>query len=126
MKNKVTKVIKFDKKDSYGNTSFSIEFENGVRGFYSTKNENQTKFVVGQEAEYELEQKQGAKGPYNKVKVPQTDFKPGGGRPQVEPRIQMISFAAAYAKDIVVAGKVPLSDFAVTFEMIYTEMTNKL
>jgi hypothetical protein len=38
----------------------------------------------------------------------------------------MISFAAAYAKDIVVAGKVPLSDFAVTFEMIYTEMTNKL
>ena len=127
-KAKVVKVTKFDKVDSYGNHSFSIEFENGDRGFYSTKSAEQSKFVVGSEAEYNIEEKEGKSGKkYFKVTLPQTDtpFK-GGGKPQVEPRIQMISFSAAYAKDLVVAGKADLKDFPVVFEMIYGEMIQKL
>lgn len=128
MKQKVTKITKMDKTDSYGNSSFVIEFQDGLRGFYTSKDPNQNKFVVGQETEFNVEERDGKNGKkYNKISLPQTQ-KPfnGGGRPTPEPRVQMISFAAAYTKDLIVAGKVPLSDFGITFEMIYGEMINKL
>lgn len=118
-----------DRLDSYGNTSFVIEFSDGVKGFYTSKDPEQKKFVVGQETEYNIEEKQGKEGKkYNKITLPQMAGKPpfGGGKPAPEPRVQMISFAAAYTKDLIVAGKVPLSEFGVTFEMIYGEMTNKI
>jgi len=126
----VTKVTKFEKKDNYGNTSFSIEFSNGDKGFYSTKTEEQSKFVAGQDSEYEIEEKIGKTGnPWYKITLPgseQQGFKPGGGRPQVEPRVQMISFAMAYAKDLVVAGKVDMKALPETFDIIYNEMIGKL
>lgn len=117
-----------DKVDSYGNTSFVIEFQDGQKGFYTSKDPNQTKYVVGQETEFNLEEREGKNGKkYNKISLPQTQ-KPfsGGGRPAPEPRVQMISFAAAYTKDLIVAGKIQISDFGATFEMIYGEMTNKI
>lgn len=129
MKAKVTKVTRMDQKDSYGNTSFIIELDNGNKGFYTSKNEDQKKFVVGQEAEYLIEEKQGKTGkPYFKITVPQTEnnFKGGGGKPVIEPRIQMISFAMSYTKDLVVAGKIPKEELPVTFEIIYNEMISKL
>lgn len=128
MKQKVTKITKMDKADSYGNSSFVIEFQDGLRGFYTSKDPNQNKFVVGQETEFNVEERDGKNGKkYNKISLPQTQ-KPfnGGGRPAPEPRVQMISFAAAYTKDLIVAGKVPLAEFGITFEMIYGEMINKL
>jgi len=129
MKQKVTKVTKMDKLDSYGNTSFVVEFADGLKGFYTSKDADQKKFIVGQEVEFLVEEKEGKNGKkYNKISLPQMQGKPfsGGGKPQIEPRVQMISFAAAYTKDLVVAGKVPLAEFGVTFEMIYGEMTSKL
>lgn len=129
MKAKVTKVTKMDKLDSYGNSSFIVEFVDGQKGFYTSKDPNQTKFVAGQEAEFLIEEKEGKQGKkYNKITLPQTAGKPfgGGGKPAPEPRVQMISFAAAYTKDLIVAGKVPLSEFGVVFEMIYGEMTSKI
>jgi hypothetical protein len=129
MKNKVTKLTKLDKLDNYGNTTFVVEFSDGVKGFYTSKDPEQKKFVVGTESvEFNIEEKEGKKGKYNKITLPQMAGKPpfGGGKPPVEPRVQMISFAAAYTKDLIVAGKVPLGDFGVTFEMIYGEMINKI
>lgn len=129
MKTKVTKITKLDKLDTYGNTTFVVEFADGTKGFYTSKDPDQKKFVVGQESEYNVEEKEGKKGKYNKITVPQPLGKPafgGGGKPPVDPRVQMISFAAAYTKDLIVAGKVPLSDFGVTFEMIYGEMISKI
>jgi hypothetical protein len=129
MKNKVTKVTKFDKKDNYGNTSFSIEFANGDKGFYTSKSEEQTKFVVGQEADYNIEKKEGKEGKvYYKITLPDSGnaFGKGGGFKAPEPRIQMISFAAAYCKDIIVAGKADLKDFDTTFDKIYNKMISKL
>ena len=48
-----------------------IAFENGDSGEYSSKDQNQTKFVVGQETEYEY-----IDGKYPKVK-PENNFQQG-------------------------------------------------
>lgn len=119
-----------EKKDSYGNTSFIIELENGDKGFYTSKNEDQKKFVVGQETEYLIEQKQGAKGTYFKITLPQSEGGGksfgGGSRPQIDPKVQMISFAMAYTKDLVVAGKITIDNMGKYFDIIYGEMIKKI
>lgn len=128
-KGKPTKITTMAQKDSYGNTSFIIEMDNGDKGFYTSKDENQKKFVVGTETEYNIEEKQGKKGIYYKITLPQAEggFKSGGpGRAPVDPRIQMIGFAMSYTKDLIVADKVKMSDLGSTFEVIYNEMTSKL
>lgn len=126
-KAKVTKVTKMDKKDTYGNTSFIIEFDNNDKGFYTSKNEDQTKFVAGNVCDYTIEEKIGQKGPWFKVSVPQSE-KPafGGGRPQQDPRVQMISFAMAYTKDLIVGGKVQMPDLEKEFNRVYNIMISKL
>lgn len=130
MKSIVKKITKFDKKDNYGNTSYAIEFANGDKGYYTSKSENQDKFVINQEAEYTIEKKTGKNGSdYFKISLPSdgNNFRGGGGgRPQVEPRIQMISFSASYAKDIIVGGKATLDQFESLFDRIYTKMISKL
>lgn len=128
-KAKVTKITRMEKKDNYGNTSFIIELDNGDKGFYTSKNEDQKKFVVGQESEYLIEQKQGSKGPYYKISIPQAEgggksF--GGGKVQVDPKVQMISFAMSYTKDLIVGGKVPMHEMEKEFTRIYNTMTSKL
>lgn len=129
-KAKVIKVTKFDKKDNYGNTSYSIEFENNDKGFFSTKDEDQKKFVIGQESEYNIEEKTGATGKvYHKITLPQSEQPAksfGGGKPAQDPKIQMISFSMSYTKDLVVAGKVPLADLAKEFNNIYNLMISKV
>lgn len=125
----VKKITKFDKKDNYGNYSFSIELDNGDKGYYTSKFEDQTKFVVGKESEYVIEEKEGKNGnKYFKITLPESDKQKfgGGGKPQVEPRIQMISFAMSYTKDLVVGGKLPLSDIGKEFDNIYKLMIAKL
>lgn len=130
MKALVTKITKMDKKDSYGNTSFVIEFDNGDKGFYVSKNESQTKFILLEEAEYNIEKKVGSTSgkEYFKITVPQAEgAKPfsGGGFKQ-DPKVQMISFSASYTKDLVVGGKVPMADFEKEFNKIYNLMIGKL
>lgn len=128
-KGKVTKITRMEKKDNYGNTSFIIELDNGDKGFYTSKNEDQKKFVVGQESEYLIEQKQGTKGVYYKISIPQAEGggKPfGGGKVQVDPKVQMISFAMSYTKDLIVGGKVQINDLEKEFMRIYNTMTSKL
>ena len=49
MKSKPKKITRFEKVDSYGATSFAIDFENGQGGYYSTKSPDAIKFVVGTE-----------------------------------------------------------------------------
>ena len=127
-KSTVTKVTRFDKKDNYGNSSFLIEFKNGDRGYYNSKDENQKKFVAGVETDYTIDEKVGKSGAlYWKIGVPgEQSFKPGGGKPQTEPRIQMISFAGSYTKDLIVAGKAGIQDFEKEFNKIYNIMISKI
>lgn len=127
-KAKVQKITKFDKVDSYGNTSYMIEFENGDKGYYSTKDPDQKKFIVGNVSDYVLEEKVGQKGPYNKVKVPETEQKQFGGfqKKQQDPKVQFISFSMSYTKDLIVAGKVPLADMEKEFNRMFNAMISKL
>jgi hypothetical protein len=124
-KARVTKITKLDKLDNFGNTTFIAEFDNGEKGFYTSKNPEQTKFIVGNVADYILEVKEGSKGPYNKITVPQTTpvfLKGGGGKPPIDPRAQFIGFSAAYAKDLVVADKLPIGDMNAIAEKIFNNM----
>jgi hypothetical protein len=126
MKAIVTSVVKMDKKDSYGNTSFKITLDNGDSGFYNSKNENQTAFVPQKEVEYNIEKKVGSTGrEYFKITLPKSEqpfFR--GGKP--DPKVQMISFAASYTKDLVIAGKIDMQNFEKEFTRMYTLMISKL
>lgn len=116
-----------DKKDNYGNTSFIIEFDNGDKGFYTSKNEDQKKFIVGQESEYMIEEKQGSRGAYYKISVPQSEQPARSfGKPAQDPKVQMISFSMSYTKDLIVAGKVQMPDLTKEFNNIYNLMISKL
>jgi hypothetical protein len=127
-KSKVTKITKMDKKDSYGNTSFVIELENGDKGFYVSKHEDQKNFISGQEATYLIEEKEGKEGKkYFKITMPKVDSKWNGGSGKsnytpVDPRIQMISFSTSYAKDLVVADKIKMDQLSKTSEEIFKNM----
>lgn len=121
-KDKVTKITKMEKLDNYGNTTFIVEFANGDKGFYTSKNPNQTKFVVGNVADYLIEEKQGQKGTYYKITAPQTDLKVFGKKSAPDPRYQLIGFSYAYAKDLVVGSKVNMPDFHKVAEDIFKNM----
>lgn len=123
-KAKPTKITKLDKLDNFGNTSFIIEFDDGIKGFYTSKNPEQMKFIIGNVADYILETKEGSKGPYNKITVPQTAqvFVKGAGRPAVDPRTTYIGFSASYAKDLVVAGKIELGNMNAVADTIFKNM----
>lgn len=130
-KSKVIKITKFDKQDQYGNTSYSIELENGDKGFYSSKSSDQKNFVIGNEATYLIEEKTGKEGKvYFKITLPKTEggHQGAGGKsafvPQ-DPKIQMISFAMAYTKDLVVAGKIEMRDLKANFNVVFDTMISK-
>lgn len=101
----------------------TIELDNGDSGQIGSKEKMPSKLNPGSELTYTIENT--SRGNKIKAIVPPNNFK-GGGRPSVEPRVQMISFAAAYTKDLVVAGKFSMNDFEKEFNRIYNIMTSKL
>jgi len=98
--------------------------------FYTTKSPDSIKFVVGNVIDYLIEEKTGSKGIYHKVTLPQAAGAPfAKGQPgkfQQDPKIQFISFAASYTKDLIVAGKCDIKDFGFHFDRIYDKMMSKL
>jgi hypothetical protein len=126
MKARPTKITKLDKLDNFGNTTFVIEFDEGTKGFYTSKNPEQNKFVVGNVTDFEVEAKQGSKGPYNKITIPNAGFKPGVGKPQVDPRQQVATFAMSYTKDLIVASQVKLGDMEAVFDRMYKAIMSKV
>lgn len=126
MKARPTKITKLDKLDNFGNTTFVIEFDEGTKGFYTSKNPEQNKFTVGNVADFEIETKQGSKGPYNKITIPNTGFKPGAGKPQMDPRQQVATMAMSYTKDLIVASQVKLGDMEAVFDRMYKAIMSKV
>lgn len=126
-KAKVTKLTKKD-KDSYGKFSFVLEFENGDKGFYSTPNGDQTHFIAGNVADYMIEAKTSKAGSqYFVITHPEDSAKSGGSaRPKVDPKVQIVGFAARYAKDLAVAGKIEPRDLESYFERFHKMMSSKL
>jgi hypothetical protein len=101
----------------------TIELDNGDSGQIGSKEKMPVKLNPGSELTYTIE----ATSRGNKIKaVTQNQGSPFKGRQSVDPKTQMISFAMAYTKDLVVAGKVPLETMSSYFDKIYTVMISKL
>lgn len=129
-KAKVSKLTKKD-KDSYGKYSFVLEFENGDKGFYSTPNGDQTFFVAGNVADYNIEAKTSKAGStYYVITAPdEVSSRPaftGGVKPKADPKVQIIGFAMSYTKDLIVAGKLQYMDIEKEFNRIHALMASKL
>ena len=101
-----------------------IELANGDKGQIGTKEKMPSKLNPGSELTYTLEVTQ--RGNKIKAVVPAGNQFAGRGRAMPEPRIQMISFAAAYTKDLIVGGKVGMQDFEKEFNKIYNVMISKI
>lgn len=128
----VTKVTKMDKQDSYGNYSYVIETSCGDKGFYTTKEADQKKFVVNEEQTYCIEEKTGSTGKkYFKITLPKVEgqqFTKGGGSKFTppDPKIQFVGFAMRYVVDMVVADKIKVADLEKQFDSVYSKMLSKV
>lgn len=121
-KAKVTKVVPFlrDGKqvtDDYGNFTFTVTFDNNDCGYYTTKSQTAEPFIVDYEAEYEIEEKDGKKGKYFKVKRPQQNKGAWSGgkstyvpkspeQVKLETRLNARSMILRYAVDVFIEGKI--------------------
>jgi len=125
---KITRtVFKTEWKGQNGSVFYhDVEFENGDKGSIGTKEQEPAKLNPGQELTYTLEPND--KGGLPKIKPVQAKggYSGGGGKPQQDPKVQMISFSMSYAKDLIVGGKVDIKDLEKTFNLIHTLMTGKL
>lgn len=99
-----------------------IELENGDHGQIGTKERLPDKLAVGQELTYTIESSSYG----NKIKAVSQSGGFRGGKPQRDPKEQMISFAMAYSRDLVVAGKIELGQMNQYFDKIYEAMISKL
>lgn len=84
---------------------------NKETAFYSSKAKDQKKFITGQEAEFNEIAKEGKNGRYLVIKPEYSgDPKSGFGKRVKQEQSRYSGFAVSYAKDLVIAGKIPLDD----------------
>lgn len=131
-KSKVTRLVKSNQPDSYGKWSFNLEFENGDKGYYNTKDGDQKFFIHGNLADYGIEAKTSKAGStYYVITSPEESAKPAttGGfqqKARQDPKVQLAGFAGSYTKDLIIAGKTDLNGFEALFERIFKAMSSKL
>lgn len=131
---KITRtVFKNEYIGQYGTIYYhEIELDNGDKGQIGCKEKEPAKINPGQSITYTLEQTQ--KGfkikPVNPQIAQNTAFKPSGGAGNkyqpADPSIQMISFAMAYTKDLIVGDKLSIDQLEKGFERVYNLMKSKL
>lgn len=96
-----------------------IELDNGDKGQIGSKEKMPDKLNPGSELTYVIEST--PRG--NKIKaVMQNSGFNRGGKPTVDPRAQFIGFVHAYAKDLVVAGKIEIKDINGAAESMFKNM----
>lgn len=107
---------------------FNIEFENGDKGVYATNQKEQTAFKEGVETDYSVESK--IRGNFTDIVIKYVSQKSlvGNKKPMFEKnyKLDFISPAASYTKDLVVAEIITMKDFKKTFNDIYSAMIEKL
>lgn len=122
---KIQRTVFKNKWDGQNGSVFyhEIELENGDKGQIGAKEENPSRLNPGQELTYTIEKTD--KG----YKIKAVNTKPafvGGGKPQQDPKVQMISFSMSYTKDLIVGGKVEMKDLEKVFNQIHSLMIGKL
>lgn len=123
MKAKITGVeFKKEYDSKFGKLySFKVDYD-GRSAYYSSKSKEQTKFVVGQEAEFIEETKTTANGTYIVIKPPMQNKQSNFGKALNKEKSRYSGFAVSYAKDMAVAGRIQtteLSQYAwILFELM--------
>lgn len=99
-----------------------IELDNGDSGQIGSKEKMPVKLNPGSELTYTIESS--SRG--NKIKAVNPaqsgGFNRGTGKAPVDPRSQFIGFVHAYAKDLIVAGKLELKDLNGAAESMFKNM----
>lgn len=105
----------------------TIEFENGDKGNFASPDKEQKSFIIGNTAFYRVV----VRGKFTDIVAkpqPRENKSNGGFIGKSNPKnykADFISFAASYAKDLLVAGKFPEQKFEVVAEKIYKWMEDK-
>lgn len=100
---------------------FKIGYDDKV-AYYSSKSKDQTKFVKGQEAEFNEEEKSGSNGTYLTIKPITANRYSNFGRALKREQSKYSGFAMSYAKDLVVAGKIELNNMEAYTEAMFNLM----
>lgn len=98
-----------------------IELDNGDKGSVGSKDKMPAKLNPGQELTYTIDG--------NKIKAvnaTQGFTGGGGGKKGPDPKVQIVGFAMAYTKDLVVADKIKIDQLPAIFEKIHGLMLAKL
>ena len=85
--------------------AFKIQYDDKT-AYYSSKSKDQKKFIKGQEAEFTEETRTGDRGEYIIIKPIYTGGQSSFGKRLKVEQSKYSGFAMAYAKDLVVAGKI--------------------
>lgn len=127
-KAKITRtVFKNEWKGANGNVYYhDIELDNGDKGSIGSKEKMPSKLNPGSELTYTIEGPDPKGGFKIKASAPMGGFSGGGGRKGPDPKVQIVGFAMAYTKDLVVAGKVDIKQLPEIFEKIHTLMAAKV
>jgi hypothetical protein len=108
--------------------SFKVKYDDQV-AIYSSKYKDQKKFIAGQESEFTEEtktytDKNGNSKEYLVIKPPNPNKQSNFGKALKKEQTRYSGFATSYAKDLVVAGKIPFEDLAteswILFELMVT------
>jgi len=101
--------------------SFKVTYE-GREAYYNSKSRDQTKFVTGQEIEFTEETKTGKKGDYLVVKPINPNKQSNYGKALKKEQTRYSGFAVSYAKDLVVAGRLPFDDLTAYSTVLFEHM----
>lgn len=130
-KAKITRtVFKNEWKGPNGTVYFHrIELDNGDTGSIGAKESMPAKLNPGNELTYTIEPDPDPRGDF-KIKAVNTASVGGGGfhggKKGPDPKVQIVGFAMAYTKDLVVADKVKIDQLPAIFEKIHGLMASKL
>lgn len=127
MKAKITNV-KFVKEydGKYGKMFLhQIEYD-GKKGFYSSKSKEQTFFKKGEDAEFTEEEKTNDRGKFYTVKPVRESFGNNSsyGKALKREQSKYSGFSTSYAKDLVIAGKIPLEELMDYSAVLFNHMVD--
>ena len=105
---------------------FRVKYDDQV-AVYNSKSKDQKKFIAGKEAEFTEEtktytDKQGNQKEYTVIKPPAFKGQSNFGKALTREKSKYSGFAVSYAKDLVVAGRLPFEDLAVEAWILFELM----
>jgi len=105
-----------------------ITFEDGSSGRFNHETTTQSHFVVGQESEFEAENK----GTWWKLSKPKPQYSGGGGGSKWIPKTNSeykrdaVREGMRIVKDMIVEGTIPLKDFGTTLTQIMNDVHKEI